>query len=166
MQTVMQWLKGPSWCRFCCYSGKRFLLTNGSGSPSTQPSIMRVMPSWWRLLVKSLWWEGKWTLSGGRREEWTRVTNLHPPEKHPLTYPHYPGSFCPALVQLEQTSVSQASRWTEAEIALCFCLHFPNHAIQGRAAYLNTAGSNLHFEPPQAAEPRSVWPDLCLTRRQ
>lgn len=47
MQTVMQWLKRLSWCLFCCYNGvpetgkgKRFLLTNGSGSPGTQPGIM------------------------------------------------------------------------------------------------------------------------------
>lgn len=48
------------------------------------------------------------------------------------------------------------------------CSASTSQTVSSRAGLpdTGTAGSHLHFEPPEATGPRSVWSDLHLTRRQ
>lgn len=56
------------------------------------------------LLVKPSQWEGKWALWGDRKEDWTRVTSLHP-QKSLHVQPHGPRSSHVTLVSLRTSQL-------------------------------------------------------------
>lgn len=135
MQTVMQWLKHLSWHMFCCYNGvpetgkrKRSLLTNGSGSPSTQPSIWG-SPH-----------DGKTSGHFGETEERIELEELTYTPRKASTYL----SSWPKLFLSNTSSVRTKQR--EAQPCPCEKMncswdwpvlpHFPNRVLQGRAACL------------------------------
>lgn len=113
----------------------------------------RTAPASRGLLVKPSQWEGKWALWGDRKEDWTRVTSLHP-QKSLHVQPHGPRSSHVTLVSL-RTSQLKPQQPGKPRLRLKWATPPPLHKLcpPARAAWLQHIGFNGHFEPPEATEP-------------